>query len=113
MKNSNLLRRIGHLFLLVVVTCSFSCRKEKGIACHTGFNWYAEVLEEATELGNALLAYSNDPSDQNCDRYIDAANLYLDALAEYEDCAVQLGEKADYEKLIADARKDLQENGCE
>lgn len=80
--------------------------------CGANYNFQVELSNEVQILNDAAIAYANDPTTENCNAYVDAANDYLDAAEDLEDCAVLAGQQAEYNQAIDDARDSLNALQC-
>jgi len=113
MKNYYFTTKIA-AFSLIMLLGALSCSKDDGgVDCAVGFSLAGIIAEEATDISEATLAYSNDPSEENCKRYVNALNGYFDALKSYEDCAAQAGQLTEFRVAIAEAQADLEGYNCE
>lgn len=63
-------------------------------------NYATELQVEIDAFTNALTAYSNDPSQANCIAYKNALLVYIDALGDYEDCAVLAGQGQEWQASL-------------
>ena len=106
--------KISSLSLIVLLMGLGSCSKDdSGVDCAVGFSLAGIIAEEAQEISEATLDYSNDPSEENCKSYVNALNGYFNALKGYEDCAAQAGQLAEFQVAIAEAQADLANYSCE
>ena len=100
--------------LIILVMGLLSCTKDDGgVDCAVGFSIAGIIAEEAVDISEATLAYSNDPSEENCKSYVNALNGYINALKDYEDCAAQAGQLAEFQVGIAEAQADLEAYKCQ
>ena len=114
MKTYYLTTKITAFTLIILALGLLSCSKDDGgIDCAVGFCIAGIIVEEAADISEATIAYSNDPSEENCKRYVDALNGYFNALKGYEDCAAQAGQLSEFRVAIAEAQADLESYNCE
>lgn len=71
-------------------------------------NWAEFYMDELQAFSDAAVAYSTDPTTQNCNSYIAAGNDYLDALEAVYDC-VPTASRAQIAQAIEEAREDVSE----
>lgn len=97
----------GCLLLLIAVSGT-SCKKDDSGpgGCAANFNYGVELQAEATALTNAATAYANDQSTANCNAYKAAANAYIDAAEDVEDCVPNV-DKAAFQQSIDAARANI------
>ncbi|MBJ2173978.1 hypothetical protein JBL43_07000 [Aureibaculum sp. A20] len=75
-------------------------------------NWTTEVQDELTAYGNAISAYSTDPTPENCNDLKKAGNNYIDALKDVEKCVPTLNQ-ADWKKALEESKAQINETSCE
>ena len=114
---TSLTKKITTIALSIVLFTALGCKKDnQEMDCIVGLGISVAFTDEATEISNAAIAYSNDPSTANCERYIKSVRDYISALKQYEDCAQQVGELAYYRETVQQAEIDLdelEENQCQ
>ncbi|WP_157491715.1 hypothetical protein [Maribacter thermophilus] len=92
------------------------CDKEDAInplgGCFGGAVWTDNILDELTEWEAAAQAYSDNPTDENCNRYKEAAKDYLDSLRGMADC-VPGTNRAEYDQAIKEAKEEVDREGCD
>lgn len=101
--------------LLLATSLFLSCGDDDGIAgaaCGNSFNFQVELQAEANALTAAATAYAQDPTTENCNAYVVAFNDYLDAAEDLEECALLVGQAAEYNAAIDEARADLNSLQC-
>ncbi|SHI55127.1 hypothetical protein [Pseudozobellia thermophila] len=76
-------------------------------ACY-GDNWAEFYMDELQAFSDATVAYSADPTAENCSRYTAAGNDYLDALETVYQC-VPTASRAQIEQAIKEAKEGLEE----
>ena len=115
MKLTSLFRPSIPLALIVVFAGLVACSKDKddAIECTVGLSFSTAITDEATALGNASVTYSNDPTVENCEIYVDAIRDYLNELRKYEDCAREVGQLAEYRQSLETAEEDLDDIECQ
>lgn len=72
----------------------------------------ATLENGADRVTNALLAYSMDPSDANCNTLKDTYSDWIDDLSSLQDCADDVGQGAEFRSAIADARTAIDDIPC-
>lgn len=114
MKTYYLTGKITILILAILLISIPSCKKDdNNVDCAVGFSIGGVVANEVSALSDAAVAYSSDPSKENCDRYVDALRDYFNALKSYEKCATEAGQLAEFQAAVADAEKDLDDFECQ
>ncbi len=99
--------------LAVMALSLFStCNKDDDNGnCSTNFNYTTEVQAEATAFSNAAGVYSSNPTTENCQAYIAAGQVYIDALDDINVC-VPTANQAAYQQSIDAARASLNATQC-
>ena len=111
---SSILKFSAFLMMFITITMSTACSKDDPASpggCAANFNYAVELQAEATALSNAASAYANDQSTENCNAYKAAANAYLDAAVDLDNC-VPTADRAAYEAAIDDARVNVNALTC-
>jgi hypothetical protein len=95
MKTSNpILILFCALFLSFFIV---NCGSNSVYSC-TAFN--LEFEDELERVSEALTAYGMDASTSNCEEFKNAYLDYIDALGDYENCANELGNVAQWEQSL-------------
>src|SRR5699024_7920220 len=75
------------IFLLLSLGFFTSCSKSSPSKCGENFFLYTAVSDEVQAFSQAALAYSENPTESNCEKYRTAVHNYITALESWEDCA--------------------------
>lgn len=100
------------LFLGMFFLGLSSCGGDKN-NCAFGVGFALEINDELNALSEASVRYSNDPSTQNCEAYVDAYADYIDALRSLRGCYVAYGSLDDYNESLDEAERDLDDIDCQ
>ena len=95
--------------ILAVMSCN-----NNGTAVAPGcgsVGWGVEVEDELTALSNAGVAFGQDPSQANCEKYKDAYRAYIQALKDLDRCVINSQERQEYLQALEDA-EDALDNLC-
>ncbi len=97
----------------ILVSCSGDDSEDdlSSVDCQTG-TWTEWIQSELNDYSNALNAYAEDPSDQNCSAYKTAALNYLEALRDIADC-VPTANKATIDQAIDEAESEVANDACD
>lgn len=107
--------KIQHYFILLAAICLFGgCSKsdDPKIDCQSGFNLHALTTTEVENFSNAAVEYSQDPTPANCNKYKKALSAYIDALDQYEKCALEYGSIEEWRTSIREAREGIDDLQC-
>ena len=92
---------------------AFGCGSDdSGINDWTNNAWAQIFTDEATAYGNALKAYQNNPSPENCASIKSAAIDYLEALRDALDC-VPTADRAEVDQAINEAQAEVNQEDCD
>ncbi|MBN2636652.1 MAG: hypothetical protein JXR61_10315 [Prolixibacteraceae bacterium] len=103
-------------FLAVVFIAFSSCnKKDDGISEDDCTRlWGTELQAEISAWSNAAVAYSSNPTTENCIAYKAAAQAYLDALEPYGDCSTLTGaQRTQWEEALAEAQVGINSLTCD
>ncbi|MCB0638451.1 MAG: hypothetical protein KDC54_17595 [Lewinella sp.] len=109
--------KLSHTFFalaLVTAALFLGCKKEDNNpnGCGTAnYNYTLEIQAEAQAFSDAAAAYAQDQSTANCLAYQSAAQAYLDAAADLDNC-VPSAQRPSYLQAIADAQVELDALSC-
>ncbi|MAU15092.1 MAG: hypothetical protein CMH46_06075 [Muricauda sp.] len=97
----------------LLVSCSGDDSEDdiSSVDCQAG-TWTEWIQSELTDYSNALNAYAEDPSDQNCSAFKTAAFDYLEALRDIADC-VPTANKAAIDQAIDEAESEVANESCD
>ncbi len=103
-------------FCCAIALCSStSCSGDDGddLAANDCANtaWTQLVSDEATAYTNALLAYNENPTEENCNTVKTFANAYLEALRDIADCIPQTSQ-TEVNQAIDEAKEDVDNDLC-
>ena len=101
------------LSFLALSFCLFlsSCGSSAIAKCNS-LGFAQEFQEEFTIISATSQAYSSDPTPENCEAFKDAYRSYIDVLASWEDCAIELNQEADWRESLEEARQDVEDIEC-
>ena len=109
MKIKNLFVLFSTLIYLGVV--STSCGDSEPTCSEAAFN--EDLNNETEQINEALTAFSLDPTNPSvCNDYIDALENFVDELERYRSCAEELGELADFNEGLNEARQSIDDTIC-
>ncbi len=97
--------------LTTVVSCGNDDDGGPGVGCNS-IALNERFADEITAVSNASSAYAMDPTPANCQSFKDAYNDYINALDAYENCAVTLNQRAEWEQALDAARSSLNSIVC-
>lgn len=106
------------LFIAILsVAITTSCNKDKdddGPADLCGANWSpaVELQDELNALSAAINVYSQDPTVENCNAYKQAYLNYLDAIRDWEECYIYVGQQQEFLQAVEEAEQDVNEIEC-
>lgn len=103
--------QISILSLFVIIFSS--CSKSSPTKCDENFFLYSAVSEELQDFSNAAIAYSQDPTQSNCEKYREAVHVYINALEKWETCAKEYGEVEEWRESLREAREDADQMDCQ
>lgn len=112
MRTKLLLVSCATLLLIVANGCSKTNPLNPLGGCFGGGVWSENIINETNALVAAGQAYEDDPTEANCNNYKAAAEDYLNALKGVATC-VPGASKADYDQAVAEAKADLEKEGCD
>jgi len=98
--------------MMINIGCSKSNPLNPLDGCSGNASWVEAISNESTAYANAVMAYSDDPSEANCANQKTAGKNYLDALGEVAKCVPTVSQ-AQYNEAIAEAKKDIDEANCD
>lgn len=96
-------------FMILLLGISFSCSNETGVAplgCGANFNYLNAVEGELNTLNNAIVAFSADQSEANCNSLKSAYRDYIDALKSVDEC-VPSSERAAWRQALDEAEANV------
>jgi hypothetical protein len=100
-------------FLVALVAGSFalfSCGTKSAVNC--GSNFAGDLQSQTNALSTTLTAYSNDPSNANCEKYKDALEDYFNAFEGLRGCYGIGASKQAFDEAIKDAKDSLDDWEC-
>ena len=104
-----------HLIILAIAslcTLSLACGKNNGVT-PCGVNWANDIQDEANNLSNAILLYSQDPTPANCEAYRQAYLEYLDELKDWGNrCTLSSQDRKEWQEAIDDAEDEVDDIDC-
>ncbi len=97
-----------------IILC-FGCSKNNLLNpfgdCYSG-NWAEGYTTELQEYSEAMSAYSENPTEENCTSFKNAAKSYLDALGNIYDC-VPTASRAEIDEAIEEAKAEVDQDACD
>ncbi|WP_194525183.1 hypothetical protein [Zobellia roscoffensis] len=98
----------------VAIMFTYSCSKDNPLNpagnCFGG-NWAEGYTDELQSWSNAVQAYSENPTAENCADYKSAAKAYFDAVADVYDC-IPTSSRGDIDKELKEAKADIDKEEC-
>jgi len=99
--------------ILAMVMLTTSCGSDGDDTPENCSVAYSQAFEdELTNITNATQVYSTDPTPANCQAFKDAYSDYLDALEDWENCAIFYNQTAQWQQGIDAARASLDDIMC-
>jgi len=96
-------------FLLIILSFAFITSCGSDVDCDVNaFN--NDIQSEFSKLESAANVYAQDPTDDNCKKFKDAAEDYLDAIESYGDCTEF--DQVQYQEALQQARDNLNQVVC-
>jgi len=102
------------LFMAFGLLFSFGCSSDDdgdlaNVNC--GANWLASeaVVNASSKYVDAFIAYNENPTQQNCNAFKEAANAYIDILESFRSCAVQQGSLEDWQESMDQTRSEFED----
>ena len=107
------MKKITLLTVLFILIGIGSCKKKESNPGYCSTNWATALNDEINSFTAAAIAYSTNPTAENCSAYKAALSDYIDALEPWGNCPAYASgtNKAQFDDAIANARADLQ-NAC-
>lgn len=100
------------LFFVALASFMASCGSSDAIDCSDELAVSNAINSVTDELVEASLAFSQDPSQANCNNIRDVYSRWLDNLEDVEDCADDLGQGAEFRASLEEAREGLNNFTC-
>lgn len=97
---------------IVLMGCSEDSPLNPLGGCSGGLLWTESILDEYSAWSTAAQAYSDNPTDENCQKYKEAAKDYLDSLRGIADC-VPGTNRAEYDAEIEEAKAEVDREDCD
>ncbi|MEO0787428.1 MAG: hypothetical protein AAFY36_02130 [Bacteroidota bacterium] len=103
------------ILLLAVATIAVSsCGGNDDDGGNTNENCVVNYSNDLSEAGDDIVAalnvFTSDPSDENCQAYLQTLRDYLDVIESYENCAgLNQGE---FQMQLAEARQSVEDTTC-
>ncbi len=103
------------LLAIMAVLGLNSCGKDKdnsSLNCVT--RWNSVLEDEYAALLTAANTYSTSQTVENCNKYKQAGQDYIDAMEDLEGCASMIpGQTKSFDEMIAEARADIDDLNCD
>lgn len=103
---------LGFLLLTAALSCSKSNPLNPLGACANGAVWTEVVSNELNAYNQALQAYSEAPTAENCATVKASAKNYFDALGDVLEC-VPTTSRAQINQAIEEAKDEVDKEGCD
>jgi hypothetical protein len=104
---------IAILSLAVTTSCSKD-NDDDGPEDLCGVNWSpaVELQDELNALSAAINAYGLDPTTANCNAYKQAYLDYLNAIKEWEECYIYVGQQQEFLQAVEEAEQEVNDIEC-
>ncbi len=104
-------KKLLYLFFFILGSGLFmSCGSDEA-DCANAASYYNEVLSELNEFNAAIITFSTDPSESNCNALKDAGNDYIDALDPWGVC-LEGQDYDDWDAAKAEAQQAIDDITC-
>lgn len=104
------------LILALSMVVFSSCKKDKDDdpINNCGNNWSpaVELQDELNALTEAIQVYSLDQSVENCNAYKQAYLAYLDAVRDWEECYIYVGQQQEFLQAVEEAEQEINDIEC-
>lgn len=109
------MKNLFSVLVFALLFVSYSCGDDDPVNntpenCSTAFTESFE--DDLTAVNTASTNYANDPSSSNCEAFKDAYNNYLDALEDWEECAVFYNQVTQWQQSLDAARTAVNGIAC-
>ena len=104
------LNLLALLFCVILLTPS--CGSDDGVDCEDTVELNRIVEDGLDRVLDVTFDYSNDPSNENCNRLKSVYSDWIDEMERLQDCADQAGQGAEYREAINEARSALNDIPC-
>ena len=99
-----------YLFILILPFCITSCGDD--LDCQDEQELSNFLAEALTPVNSAIFTFSADPTEENCNRVVDALEEFIDDMEPFQECADDLGMGAEWRQDIEEARDELSSIDC-
>jgi len=96
--------------LFVVTACNNS--KDNDALCGSNWSPASELEQEISALTEAAITFSENPTTENCNAYKETYLDYLDAIKEWEECYIYIGQQKEFLQSIEDAENSVNDLQC-
>lgn len=103
----NILPLFAISFCLFLASCGSS-----GIGDCDSDGFAQKFQTEFTKISETSMTFSADPTPANCEAFKNAYRDYIDVLAGWEDCAIELNQEADWRESLAESRQAIDDIEC-
>lgn len=94
---------------VLMLSCSGNSLEER---CGANWNPSLELEEEITNLQNTTIAFTQDPTTENCEAYKEAYLDYIDGLRDWEDCYIHIGQQVEFNQALDNAQANVESLDC-
>jgi len=89
-----------------------SCGDGDGIPGGCDNNFAQEFQDELNDISEAASNWATEQTTEACEAYIDAYQDYLNALEDWDECALWYGNQDEWQQAIDDTQDDLDDFEC-
>ena len=100
--------KISFYILVIGLVFITSCSSDSVDCDVNSFN--SDIQARVNDVNAAGTTYANDPTEENCNTFKDAANAYLDAVQGYSNC--DQFDQVQYDAAVQGARDAVNQVPC-
>lgn len=101
------MKNLQKLIVLLFAGITMSCGGDDVVGATCSTNFAQSFEDEVTALNNASLAYGMDQSAANCEAFKNAYLDYIDALEDWDECAVFYNQEVEWQQALDSARESV------
>jgi len=97
----------GFIILLMISSCGNDDNGIGGLSSCDADDFEMEVADELDNLNQAGMTFSNNPTSDNCDAFVAAAQSYIDAVEDFDVDGCAGLSQAEFNEVLQAARAAL------